>query len=1066
MKTIETTTNTHSQQHDPANPSFASQPFFAPATPTPFFQTARNSQRSPLQTYPQAGEPLPANRRQALYYHHRNTVVNIEGKNEFAPGSGLAHYIASLWVNGQDAPVNIKFGSLASGYIWVKQTGKFYSEICLDLFFGVLEACTDLAPEVENYQAQPQVIPFQHPDLDTTGKNGTLVLIVRIDAGIISGELGWIAGKTADQIEPLMDYELANTAPEVFHPLIHGEEHARKPFALNASIPFRNRLTDGLLSLLLIAELEVDHQQTLQSTFSLVNGSSLWFGYLSTEIQGADDYDLLLQRTPQGYMSGESDGLILNKSWKQAGFSADADLNISYVNANLSVTGHATLTSRRASGSISIALTDQETAQKLFLKHVPMQQAETEVPETFLDTALPDPTKPLAITAWGQLHLIVIDNVKKLEADAAFVVSPEGYLITAGQVKLQKDYALMDRVEDQWVPIEIERSITVYPWGIPVTFSASGSLATGYGIGDIAFVELLASGVYSTHPNYSRELCLAGTVDMPADFWARIRVSAAAGIGIQGRSVVEIRGGAQGEAEFKVFVRATPTIKVQQTQGETPVYCIGGQFYAGGQLQLKIAGDLSINLFKLGKEDKTEKKLVGTRTPTLTWTIADFGAELGVEYILGSGDKPKFSYSGKKFDQGAFLKALIRSKSNAAKRDAAVKGGFQEEGQEKGTSQDQPFDPLHPVDAPVVPYAITDSFSMNGSLHSLFLIVKGNQNAVQTELEMQSPIRRRLNDKVDEELLRLRALLIHPFLDLTEAQEKKIEQAIDQLKVIQAEGEKVRQSAQQLAAEGNASEQGVEQLGDMISNYGNRFSREDLGGTTSNPPTSTGGVKAAPPGVEVILKLPWQKSTHLPKYQEFIAKGELFHSTSRMERDTDQVTKWNDNLKERVSIALVCRSIALELYLSGQDDPARNLLRPYWTPKRILGKNIKGDQMRMTVDHVIEYQLRPIQGGDWVDEPWNFELLEPSANSSSGSKLKDNIKAERERLAKLTGDESWLKDDIQFTKVEVDGTGQAERYSESDIETGKQLNDYKRLAGAVEDKQVLDDCKQQGSVRL
>ena len=185
------------------------------------------------------------------------------------------------------------------------------------------------------------------------------------------------------------------------------------------------------------------------------------------------------------------------------------------------------------------------------------------------------------------------------------------------------------------------------------------------------------------------------------------------------------------------------------------------------------------------------------------------------------------------------------------------------------------------------------------------------------------------------------------------------------------------------------------------------------------------------------------------------------HSINRSERDTNQVSQWDENMKETMLSSVKCLGVALDLMLYGTDARARNSLRPFWTHLRQLGTNGKGDQQRMNVDHLIEYQLRSVGGDDWMDKPWNYELLEPVANSSSGSALKDNIIAERKRLAKLTGDKSWTTADIKFTKLNVTH-GSAERYLIAEIEKGKHLNDYMRLSGREKDKAKDDECKSRG----
>jgi hypothetical protein len=54
---------------------------------------------------------------------------------------------------------------------------------------------------------------------------------------------------------------------------------------------------------------------------------------------------------------------------------------------------------------------------------------------------------------------------------------------------------------------------------------------------------------------------------------------------------------------------------------------------------------------------------------------------------------------------------------------------------------------------------------------------------------------------------------------------------------------------------------------------------------------------------------------------------------------------------------------------------------PFWSRTRQFGT-------AMGVDHVVEWQVWPTAA---VDEPWNFELLDPSSNSSAGSGLDANI---------------------------------------------------------------------------
>ena len=100
----------------------------------------------------------------------------------------------------------------------------------------------------------------------------------------------------------------------------------------------------------------------------------------------------------------------------------------------------------------------------------------------------------------------------------------------------------------------------------------------------------------------------------------------------------------------------------------------------------------------------------------------------------------------------------------------------------------------------------------------------------------------------------------------------------------------------------------------------------------------------------------------------------------------------------------------------------------------------------MPVDHKVEFQARPITGGIWVDEPFNFELLDASSNSSSGPKMSANIEAERARLARVTGDPTWLVKDLTFTDIDVDsGSSFTERWSHEEIIAGEHLTAFRSL---------------------
>jgi hypothetical protein len=111
------------------------------------------------------------------------------------------------------------------------------------------------------------------------------------------------------------------------------------------------------------------------------------------------------------------------------------------------------------------------------------------------------------------------------------------------------------------------------------------------------------------------------------------------------------------------------------------------------------------------------------------------------------------------------------------------------------------------------------------------------------------------------------------------------------------------------------------------------------------------------------------------------------------------------------------------------------MIRPFWSSQKMYNE-------RMPVDHIIEWQVRPLSEGGFIDEPWNFELLEATANSQSGSQLKSNIQKERKRLASETNDQTWMSADITFTEVISSGDSSPERWSEDEIINGDHIAVY------------------------
>ena len=123
------------------------------------------------------------------------------------------------------------------------------------------------------------------------------------------------------------------------------------------------------------AEFILPSFQKMSGTLSRGDKGNGWSGSITTDIIGAENFELEVDRSDGGDINGEGDGITLNEEWKGKGFTAAAKLHASYVNSHLSVTGEASYNSKRASGKLFLAVTDYETAKKYAADYLPEEIA-------------------------------------------------------------------------------------------------------------------------------------------------------------------------------------------------------------------------------------------------------------------------------------------------------------------------------------------------------------------------------------------------------------------------------------------------------------------------------------------------------------------------------------------------------------------------------------------------------------------------------------------------------------------------------------------------------------------
>jgi len=810
-----------------------------------------------IQTYPKAGDIYPSTDKQRAYYDHRDDVVDIQGMASFKPGAGLGNYIASLWENGQEAPVNIKFGSLGSGFIFVKPKVSFRNRACVDIYTGllgpVIHICKDAQPESPDYHADLQLIGLEHEAFEKNEK-GTLGLLVGIISGSIYGKLVWIKGKKADEIHPLSAQEaVTRFDEEAFLPLIYGDEYDGKNYT---STQYDNQLDTGVLSFLSSGQLELANQQKIEGKLGLVNKFYLWLGDLKGKVIGLEEYQIPIERNPKAELHGDSTGLVLDKQWvsgdkkTEDGEFAQGQLRASYKNGTFDFFGKATYSSARIHGEVNIALTTESEAQELFAQHAPAEK----LPKASgaIPTAAEDSKEPLALTGWGNLTFKLIDKKgtpaanppanpqgqqappEDLEGEGAFAVSPEGYIILSGKLKLPAKWYFTDQYDyksddpDNESKHLFEKRVTAAR--APAPFGTIGldlgiKVDAHAHINPLELYEIEIAGVYSNHPDYSSEVDITPRVYISGNAGATVTISVDGAYNLGGVfEIGSVSGEIEGTAEAIAHIDAAPTIG---KKGTPAAYTIAGTIHSGGKLTFELSGSLNVRVLR-AKIWETEDYHIGT------WTIGSFGLVLNLnEYVIGSGEKPKLDYRKIGFEEKQ-RKNLATSvaREKEGKGEGKRTGGFTqiEGGKEREKGKFSTTVPERKdLGKEEITNVLEEDFLMQDKVHELVLTFSGTRDTPTALLEMSSDGKKPLDEKILDEEFKLG--VEKDFAD--KDTEKQIEQQEHDLAVIETEAKNVKKNAEAAAQKVQGDEEpvvaGFDKLDNRLTSYAKKYGTDDLG---------------------------------------------------------------------------------------------------------------------------------------------------------------------------------------------------------------------------------------------
>ena len=502
------------------------------------------------------------------------------------------------------------------------------------------------------------------------------------------------------------------------------------------------------------------------------------------------------------------------------------------------------------------------------LPSAPAKKGAKAAEPVFLDPAERS-KEPLALTGWGNLKFKLIDKKtsapatagtpaagkkvipEDLEGEGAFAVSPEGYIILSGKLKMPAQWQFTDKhrytsanpdADKHLFKKEITVAEAPLPWLWGDVVSLGITVDAEAEIQPLELYEIEVSGVYSNHPDYRSEVNLTPHLYISGYAAAAATVSAEAAYRLFGVfEIVRFTGSITGKARVDAYIHAAPTISTIWNDKDAPAsYAISGTIHTGGKVTFTVtANDMQLEVLKIKIGSKTNYYEIGS------WTVGSFGLQLNLnEYVIGSGETPKLDYSKVGFGtkERKALGNLVAKESKAKGAAGPPTGGFKQvEGGkevEKGTiSGSEPA--RKDIGAEEISNVIDEDVMMQDQLHVLSLTFSGTRDKPKALLEMASD-KEPLDDKIEKEKLKIE--VVKDFVD--KDSEEQFEQREKDLKSIDHEAEAVTKNAEKSAQKLPEGEEpvvaGFDRLDDRISSYAKKHDVDDLGaiGPTTQPALS------------------------------------------------------------------------------------------------------------------------------------------------------------------------------------------------------------------------------------
>lgn len=803
-----------------------------------------NKSTPDIQRYPKAAELVPVTDKQKDYYSHRDDVVDIQGVSKFSPNAGLGNYIASLSETGSsDVAVNVKFGGLGEGFIFVKLRGPYISSACVkhDYLLFSSTTCFDVAPRSLNYYADEQVIPIKHNAFQQSDK-GTPVIVVSITAGVIIGKLGWVPAKRPDDIDPLVS---AETNEEVFLPLIYGSDYDPKNFIPGHT---NNKLQDGKLHFHSLGQLKLKDEQMLEGIFYLNDDKYTWRGNIPIKADGLEMTNMPVDRDDRAQLLAKLPSLQINKTW--TGHGITASIHASYIHGVLEIVGTANYTpsdktGRIKKGEATVMVLGREKAWDEIRQHLPNldEKAAAGLPGLYQGEGL-------ALIGWGYVDLSLVkkqDETDLVTGKAGIILDPDGFLTVSGLIRVENRYELMaaQGLAD-WKPVDPSLVKDFGPFyltvpGVPagLNFTGKGGLYYKYVLGPLTLHGITIQGIYSTNPAINKELSVSGILNISAELQGKVDVTGrmAARVGTSfpylGVDVSAVELNVAGEASLKSYIDAASTFGMREVSdgGKKATRAfIKGTIELAGELSLGLTGKLH---FEVLYGSVADTSISGN------WPVANAGAALDFDYNIGDEiTKEKLAeiikFKKVSFDRQKFVKGVVKEKTPKETHD--FKGGFIDQGGKKiANASEKPI----PIPETVInPTHIREDFNMEGEWHVLDIEIGAAGGDVKLLMSTTPAL---LSDRI--RFQRENAIL-RKKIEKDESKRNELNLMISDLEDLQRSATQLIHRAQQLGVDPAHADKnsvpGFTNLIRQIAAFGRRYKLNTLGAV---PGSSSGGSK-------------------------------------------------------------------------------------------------------------------------------------------------------------------------------------------------------------------------------